>query len=1019
MCRDAYNDFRDKILDNTPFYLQPFVWLIKKIFTIALLGLELIGTTLPQIFVIILFLIFWYAIGYPFIMYIEDNPAEINDTINLFVELGKIFWNVIAGIINVILSIVTPILPFTWQFLTGLYHISCLLISFILSILKIEPGIKVGSNFQPFNSINLLVENSQLNTGFNPKANLNSVYNDFDNRRLSSNLYIVEELNVMNRHLAYIEENKVFTKYYENGLYNWGSTGAGVMQLILLYLFYIGEILFSIFYIFVEVILSAASILADVIVGIILIIPKIGCAGANFGCALTEGVVSIINDILLLISKIIPLGTITIPACSEKDLGTIDCQCSLSEGGIFSGLPPCPSSTFECRITKNQITGQTLYGEYKNNNGFPVTQSEIASLGCPNSFRKLSLTEERICHTTCIYTENFGKKYDTYYWEVENCNDGKLVYKGACLPYNVQDDHSKRKLQDINQSIVLKQLHYSKFNQFNNDYLKSEKLKLQNDYNFKTKTKEKEKEQSTTESVQQTFKYIQNAKINDIYYQTHCKKFNGMDFMLMTSTPFSEVIQSSICYFRGLMIAQSSNQSKLKHRNLKESHKNITLNADLWYIGPKEQDQQTTLSKSILTYYIKPFSQASKRIYENNLHPLRQLEEFHDDLIHAHKNYLNAVNPTIKTMVGTSKGFYTKWALNVTNRILGNHVEWSKSNINEKSQRDYFKMTKDDEPGIYRRHLQSNVLNTGEIVSLCGSVGYLCPDGTCAPNGNPKKCQIPQEATIGSVIRSIPHFFLSKFEEIDVRLFFNDVLDCWFDITQNPEKNPVNGFRDGLIKIFDADPTNYPPNIRFCFPMIPPIPTVPYITWSWNKFIAQTFGTNDLSNNFVQQYVCPHYAGGYRANDIFSQWISGVSFSIYSRLYYGLTAVDFLIASVTPAFLSEIWTMFISFFFCNPSVCPAVANFFNYDYASGGQSVGTNVFCIILHSGSMIFCSFFVYVVYIVIFFARRFLWAISSLISDPILYIIMSFFNYLRRINRTYQIKKFTKPQDIEDHVE
>lgn len=1014
--------------ENTPLILKPVIYFIKKIILIVLELILFIGNALPQILMYLLFLLFWYTVGNPMMMMVEINPALSVATADLFVRATGGVYNFLMYTSNIFLIIYNITIPFAWLTLTGLVYVGQLIYSFVATLLSLNTNISIGSDFNPYSEIAkagaLIGTGGTTNNYVNQNTRLLLEYHQ--DHLYSHNPVLNIEINNLRRNLALLIDNPVFSKTDPNKIIDFGSSNSKAIQTTIVFIYSFSDIIFSIFYILLDIFLTIATLVANTWKIIFTFIPSGICASANPGCAFREAFVALVNQIIEAIQIEFITGNIHIKGCDESELSDVDCTCALVEGGIYTGLQPCPSSTFECRISINPVTGKQIYSEYKTGGKIPLTSNTDSTLGCPKSYkgnRRLSNTQQSDSHCieTCIYYDNIKSKHHKDGWKFRICGSNKF-YINYCNSNNANlnsNDIKRRSLIQTNP--IYRQKHIDLYNKSNVDPFlnvkwKDPQIRMMNYKPLYQEDSIKEPPRIAPISMSQLISQINNAPRHLYLGDTYIDKFCPSKINPTIPSSIPDIVHGITCLIRknSYIPAPQNPQNPQKpqtpqtpKRHLSTSY-NITLDPNDWYIGKEksEMDKEPQVKKNgAMYYYLPPFYDALENLAYNDKHILLQLEEFHDGLVMAHQDYMKDNFPHLHTNTGHQRGKFTKLMLNTTNTFL-KHTQEGKDKYKEARS-------------FYRRHLSVDAYNTGSLPNLCGVEGFICPDGTCAPDNDAKKCKPCEDYSLGCTIRSFPIFLLKGVQDIDGRVFTEDLIECWSDILQNPEKNPVEGVLNGDIDIFQSNPINYPPNIRFCPGLLPQLPLFPYFTWSFSKFIIEECGLSDLTGPIVQKCVCPQYKGQADVGDLYSNYIPGVSKAEADRIYNTNIAFLYLFTRSNPTILDRFWQMFISFFQCNPSTCPTLAYAFNKQYNEYGLSASQNLFCIGAHLGSISFAlSSFYWPLVIYILYGRRFFFTIASIPGDIIWYIGTCILDYLHKINTTYVVDNYT-PIDLEQPTE
>ncbi len=1000
LLKNIYKRARKGTLDELPPYLKVFVWFVMKIFEIVFNGIEFIGYFFPQLASYGLYLFFWYTIGVQWVLSMEKNPGAVNDTIENYVRMFGAFWNVGASVGNVVGVTWNISLSFQWPIVSGLFHTGYSLVYFVGYALTISPSSKPNDGFDAFEDINAIFSGTAGTTNLNLQNQLNQQQDKSSGRSLfvsSIHPELNDQIHLFRRHLLDITNNPVFTKSAQNIILSSGTNGAILVQTVIVIVVTALEIISDIAFIFFEFILANLTLFAEVWRTIFSLITKTACASSNFECALEElGVVigvGLYNAFGL--NKI--LGPLNLTGCKASKLSGIPCTCSSEEQGIFTALPPCQPEQYSCDVTTSG--NQLYYSERSSTSSYQSTQSTIASLGCPHSFQNNARVLSSKCIRTCVrFHEASWRLSDG--WEFEICQ-GDRYYVGTCNIENNKITIGKRKLSIFN-TIESERSFLNKYRSIAPDTaheIKEKKAKPR-----PTPPPTARPTRHDFDSVSEMMASTDNFQtVDDVYVRQMCGGVPVDDFKI-DGHRFSVVYQKIICTTRAYFHKQLATPTYRKLIN--EIKQNITLNEDDFFIGTEEKEEDER--KPMLYYYITALSELPLRINKDDT-VLSIMERFHLGLISSHHEYMKSIHPTYVSGVGKHRGLFSSRAMIITNHVM-QHVIDSAADIHKRrglyDTKHLFNENGENTHGMYRRWLLSNAYNTGSLVSVCGYYGYNCPDGTCAPNGDPRKCKPCQSYTTSCVFKSLPHFVLTGVEAQDVFFSFIDALECWRDITVNPEKSPVRALIKQQISLLNSNPSTYPPNIRFCPGLFRPVPQIPLFTWSWLKFVAELCSENNLQNGGTsKECTCPQYDVAGSIDENYSDVIDGIPYSIEARLLRGSVSLRYMISSVTPGFVSTIWIMLTSLWW-NPQIYPGLVNAFNYEYNSYGLTEAMNIMCIGLNAASLIFTwMFFLFPAIFIFVYGRKFFISIASLFTTPCLYLILRWFDYLADINDAYVI--------------
>lgn len=999
----------EKYVINTPKYLKPVKWIVLKIIRIMSKLFLFIANVYPSLLYYILALLFWYTIGAPYILYPQENPALVNETIEVILAAIKMILNSLIDILTIFITFLNYVAPFQWQFCNALWYWGTLVLRYMYFYMNLKAPDNLKTSYNPFLSIgDAILTPKEFYANPQYKNNANGFSQAVIPRMLleSSRPHLQEQIHIFNRHLTDIVNNPIFSKPVANGPYNWGTVTGATFQAINITLFNISEIIFAFVYMITEVLLVTSSRLRYTLPLIINAIPNISCASENVGCAILELIVGYVEVIYNSTLGLI-FGQINIPGCSADQLGSVSCECSKEEGGLFGEIPPCPVIEYVCSQTVSG-TGAIIYSETSTVTPVALTQSFVAELGCPNSYsstrRLLSLDK---CFKTCFHL-NSDKDIENDSWEFEVCPTGR-TYMGRCNKIESVTS-SNRKL--IFSDSKYEQIYKDRYNILAPDHAK---YNFENTSNGKPGSNSKSGDTLLVDytSVEDMFASIDTEEyIHDDYLNRICKVSNHKNIPFSDSGKrTSDVFQNMICTTRRFI----QSKSKRKTRNLQDVK--TELKKDDFFIDRKINEEAEMRKDTPITFvnsYLSPLKEVARDLQEGLLPTMVIIEKFHDSLIVNHDRYLKTIDPEFESMLLNSKGTMSLQYMSIMNMAL-NHTKQNLEHFMERKQskrdNNWIQKTSPESRGLFSRSLLSNIYDTGDLLTLCGVNGYLCPDKTCAKNNDPRQCKPCENyEECGSVIPYI-HSVNTFFEDIDIGVYFDEIVECWHDITTNKEKNPANLYQKGYLRPYDREPYKYAKTAKFCFPLLPILPLPWKITFSWKKFLMNYCASNDLIQNSIHQCSCPFYFAPSQLQDIYSNQYVGISKAAWARLGNAVIDFKFYISIFVPQFISDAWTSIISFSICNPSTCPDLAYFFSYDRNRSNLTFDTRVFCTYTNIGSLLWSwIFFFYPLYVLLFYGFDLFLEIISLVTDPLLYLIKYILNYLKELNRKYKVEEFKK---------
>jgi hypothetical protein len=274
-----------------------------------------------------------------------------------------------------------------------------------------------------------------------------------------------------------------------------------------------------------------------------------------------------------------------------------------------------------------------------------------------------------------------------------------------------------------------------------------------------------------------------------------------------------------------------------------------------------------------------------------------------------------------------------------------------------------------------RRHLVSAPDSdiVGDLgLGGCGTLGRMCPDGTCAKDANLDNCKTmtTETLTASGTIRYASYQVENVFNNINPIEYFESTWACFQDIIRNPDKNPAT-IRNMFGRTWHNVPgpggaksiNNWnPSNIRWCGGLIPWIPVYPLITWDFKIFVREQCSQILNPPAGIQPCTCPQYISGPLLQDMTSQWLTGIPTALAATMFNGYKAYQYLFTAIFPTeFLASAWQT-ILFFFPGSLQTEEVVNVFNAEFASAGMTATANTFCLFIHSWSIYCFSLFVYI---------------------------------------------------------
>lgn len=312
--------------------------------------------------------------------------------------------------------------------------------------------------------------------------------------------------------------------------------------------------------------------------------------------------------------------------------------------------------------------------------------------------------------------------------------------------------------------------------------------------------------------------------------------------------------------------------------------------------------------------------------------PNATFEDFHRDLIDTHKQVYREYTGENSTLED-HEGFFGK-ALPSIRRDLRATLLNSKA----KYQASSFQGRKlQDEPVIY------------------GFEYYECPDGIKVLPTNKLECGVPTKWNPVVLVRYFFYLITVFFESFDTAPYLiYSAFSCWEEYSRNPNIDPTT--TQAWLKRLKGEVND---DLVYCFPLFESIPFAPLIVWDWNKFVKAQCQEALIKPGqaIVQSCVCPQYD----SQGIFNYkeyWLAWTPIFYRARLFNTVRVFQFLVTRIPGlnTFLDGFWYSIFSLMTTDQDVLFA----FNEEYQNYGQSLGQNIFCVVLNTGSFTWTMVFV-----------------------------------------------------------
>lgn len=903
-----------------------------------------IGKSLPFLLLFTVLSWLWYFIGYRYFLSIEQNPGKYSDIIALYWNAATDVANFFTGSINAIGTIVNPILPLTWSFQVSVFSLGKLFYDFITTAVGLSDVFySIPISFQS------LTSNSESLSGLGSIVQgagrrFLEIYNETHNHTFDDDFNrgvdLIGNITTFGR-LLQQQTTQSFLGEPSDAILAVSKSAYAITLSTLVVISAGINILFDVMYIILEILLK---IILDVGIPFWTVIINLltggTCFSADPGCYIRHLLNPLTEDLLI--------GNIECIA-SDFSGSNVPCICSSSEGGPFTGLPPCPPPTYTC-VSSTTEEGTIVWSQYSSGSSFPLSTSPYKEKACKKSYpeqtagtgrRFLSSQQQNNkCYFTCEVNKG-PLKDDT--WMFEICN-GLKIYKGKCNPD--PKSHANGPLYHP----LTSDERIREYNRYKKIFGKNSKISFNNNNNNNMMDNKPNKTTINMYSKEMFFKMLEESEkdIKKHHLDDGCDTAN-----FQTPSSFNDIIFSLLCLTRKKVSVKSKKQ---------ESKRND------------------------FSHYIRPFQNIMEKQQSSSL--LNNMESFHGDLLEAHKKFMGPSSTSLKD----KKPFSVKDS--ILPHIFIDPIK---------------KMTGK------RRQLQTNTDNLGvfSLGGACTSKGLLaCPSGNppCAPDNDLGKCKASNKIETEYILLLLPYYISTFFASIDIVSYFNNAVECYTSVYNNPDLNPAS-IKNMISISAQAAATGefkLPPNVKLCPGMLPFIPRVPTITWDWYTFLRDVCGEKLINNSPYQRCNCPQFFIGPDATDYLSMFLPGLPFAVYPRLWNTYKAFQILWTFVIPQWFSDLWGSII-YIFCGDSqssYCSELLGVFNHLYALNGMTDAESIFCITLVSGSIWFTvCFILFPFFIISSYFTPCLWDIVSLVLGPVLWIALSFLIFLSSIESRYTI--------------
>lgn len=241
---------------------------------------------------------------------------------------------------------------------------------------------------------------------------------------------------------------------------------------------------------------------------------------------------------------------------------------------------------------------------------------------------------------------------------------------------------------------------------------------------------------------------------------------------------------------------------------------------------------------------------------------------------------------------------------------------------------------------------------------------YSCPGGQYVDLDQLSNCPFPTNWTTLTTTKYAFYTFASLQYELDINYLFQGVVECYALYTTNTEKDPT------LIgNIFDlALGKKQPSDFTYCFPLFPPIPFIPPLTWSFKAWAKSDLCAAPIGS--TSPCDCKDYYTTKSLYDYKQPWTSVSREYIRERIWNSWKIIQLGITIVLGWLIDPIWqTIWTILFFLYPT--PQLIYAFNKEFVTGGMTEKNYSFCAAINIGSFVW--FFIFVIWPFIVFFKSY----------------------------------------------
>ena len=682
---------------KSPWWVRLIAYYMRKVMDIFLLTLQFLGNSISYIIMLFVMGILWYFIFYPYVLYIEDNPAIVGTIIDQYSIMISSIVNFFIDIYNGFRGFYNHILPLVWMTEIEIYKYGYLIVEFVKSLI----GAPNGFGYTGQDSVRDDTRNLADNPVFSDSATTTS------------------------------------------------SAGEEVWIFVVRVISSLVEVLFTVIFILVEHVLKRIVTLKNAALQLVRLFDNLSCGSASDSagaCLFLEFLIVAMEILLIPLNAILHTfgqQPLRIPGCTDGSLVGVDCTCSAKEGGVFSGQSACPIPEYTCYdavdVDGNMMWSETevCTGSTSCNSQQPRRESTDKTIGCPHTYGQVTpttgarlltgiITDRRSlmkfypttlkCKNSCIKSAKLD-----YGWKFEICGSQK-TYIGKCT-----EEKSRRNLPGEFLGVDVAQNDLNAYIKWSND-------KKVSSIRVPSIKKEEKPKPISKDVFQQIVLYVEKLKVDNSDLGLECNHASYTSYIPDSINFFPSILFDGVCIMKKMLSVTPATETFKRNLNTEEDPDDLMKIFTPW-------DRETDISwdpdghpvdrqiqpteRSISDIYMEPIT----IFYSNFDNPdkpfIQKLDEFHESLINTHSEFIGKKRP--------EKGIFTSIMVNITKHFTARKQ----------------KEVTDLKLAVEERHQITNIAKKpiegrrklNHLTTYCPEGAYPCPNGECDLTGTGNNCK--------------------------------------------------------------------------------------------------------------------------------------------------------------------------------------------------------------------------------------------------------------------------------------